>query len=66
MAFALGFAFHMNYSQDQAKVLGLSALLHDVGKTKLNPDLLAAPRQLNDPRFPSLCPKSGVELHYMV
>jgi HD-GYP domain-containing protein (c-di-GMP phosphodiesterase class II) len=51
MAFALGFAFHMNYSQDQAKVLGLSALLHDVGKTKINPDLLAAPRQLNDAEF---------------
>jgi len=51
MAFALGFAFHMNYSQDQAKVLGLCALLHDVGKTKINQNLLAAPRKLNDEEF---------------
>jgi putative nucleotidyltransferase with HDIG domain len=51
MAFALGFASHMNYSQDQAKVLGLGALLHDVGKTKINRNLLAAPRKLSDEEF---------------
>jgi putative nucleotidyltransferase with HDIG domain len=51
MAFALGFASHMNYSQDQAKVLGLGALLHDVGKTKIDRNLLAAPRLLNDEEF---------------
>ncbi|MBW2195170.1 MAG: HD domain-containing protein, partial [Deltaproteobacteria bacterium] len=51
MAFALGFAFHMNYSQEQAKELGLCALLHDVGKTKINEHLLAAPRKLTDQEF---------------
>jgi putative nucleotidyltransferase with HDIG domain len=51
MAFALGFASHMNYPQEQAKVLGLGALLHDVGKTKVDQNLLAAPRQLNNEEF---------------
>jgi HD-GYP domain-containing protein (c-di-GMP phosphodiesterase class II) len=51
MAFALGFASHMHYSQEQAKELGLCALLHDVGKTKINQDLLAAPRKLTDEEF---------------
>jgi len=51
MAFALGFAFHMNYSKEQARELGLCALLHDVGKTKINPHILAAPRRLTDQEF---------------
>lgn len=51
MAFALGFASYMRYSQDQTKELGLCALLHDVGKTKINQDLLAAPRKLTDEEF---------------
>lgn len=51
MAFALAFAFHMQYPKDRARVLGLSALLHDVGKTKINPHLLAAPRKLTEEEF---------------
>jgi putative nucleotidyltransferase with HDIG domain len=51
MAFALGFAFHMNYSRDQTKVLGLCALLHDVGKTKIDKNLLVAPRKLSEQEF---------------
>lgn len=51
MAFALGFACHMNYSQEQAKELGLCALLHDVGKIRINQHLLAAPRKLTDQEF---------------
>ena len=51
MAFALAFAFHMNYSREQTKKLGLCALLHDVGKTKINPNILAAPRKLTDEEF---------------
>jgi HD-GYP domain-containing protein (c-di-GMP phosphodiesterase class II) len=51
MAFALVFAFHMNYSREQTKKLGLCALLHDVGKTKINPNILAAPRKLTDEEF---------------
>ena len=51
MAFALGFASHMGYSQAKAKNLGLSALLHDVGKTKINQEILTAPRKLTDEEF---------------
>ncbi|MBW2107947.1 MAG: HD domain-containing protein [Deltaproteobacteria bacterium] len=51
MAFALAFAFHMRYPEAQARTLGLSALLHDVGKTKINPHLLAAPRKLTEEEF---------------
>ena len=51
MAFALSFAFSLNYSQAEAKMLGLSALLHDVGKTKINKEILTAPRKLTDEEF---------------
>ena len=44
MAFALGFAFHSKLNYSDTKALGLSALLHDTGKTKIPPDILKAPR----------------------
>ena len=51
MAFALGFAFYLKWSRSEAKVLGLCALLHDVGKTRIRPELLTAPRKLSDEEF---------------
>ena len=51
MAFALGFAACLEYPKAEAKNLGLCALLHDVGKTKINKDLLTAPRKLTDEEF---------------
>ena len=51
MAFTLGFASHMGYSRSEAKTLGLSALLHDVGKTKIDQEILTAPRKLTDEEF---------------
>jgi len=51
MAFALGFAFNMGYSQAESRVLGLSALLHDVGKTKIDQDILTIPRKLTIEEF---------------
>jgi len=51
MALVLGYAGYANYSLDQKKILGLSALLHDVGKTKINTELLTAPRKLTDEEF---------------
>jgi HD-GYP domain-containing protein (c-di-GMP phosphodiesterase class II) len=51
MAFALVFASHNGYPKSQAKILGLSGLLHDVGKTKIDNDLLRAPRKLTDQEF---------------
>ena len=51
MAFALGFASHMGYSRAEAKILGLSALLHDVGKIKIDQEILTAPRKLTSEEF---------------
>ncbi len=51
MALSIGFASYLNYSMAQKRVLGLCALLHDVGKTKINTDLLTAPRKLTDEEF---------------
>jgi len=51
MALVLGYAGYMNYSLDHKKILGLSALLHDVGKTKINTELLTTSRKLTAEEF---------------
>jgi putative nucleotidyltransferase with HDIG domain len=51
MALALGFLFHYSYDKRQIKPIGLSALLHDIGKTKINSEILKAPGRLTDEEF---------------
>lgn len=51
MAFALAFASHVKMSKSKTKVLGISALLHDVGKTKIDQEVLQAPRKLTNEEF---------------
>ena len=51
MAFVLGYAFCMNYSKPDSKTLGLCALLHDVGKTRIDQKILKAPRKLTVEEF---------------
>lgn len=51
MALAIGYAAHANYSRVDKKILGLSALLHDIGKTRIDPEILSAPRKLTDDEF---------------
>jgi len=51
MALAIGYAHHENFSTAEKKVIGLCALLHDVGKTKVNSGILKAPRKLTDDEF---------------
>lgn len=51
MAFALGFAANTGFDHQEMKIFGLAALLHDVGKTKINPEILQAPRKLSDQEF---------------
>jgi putative nucleotidyltransferase with HDIG domain len=51
MAMALSYASYVNISLSQNKLLGLSALLHDIGKAKISKDLLTAPRKLNEEEF---------------
>ena len=51
MALVLGYASYMDYSRAHSKTLGLCALLHDVGKTKISQEILKAPRRLTDKEF---------------
>ncbi len=51
MSLALGYAFYVNCSLPQKKILGLSALLHDVGKTKTNTELLTMTEKLTEEEF---------------
>ena len=51
MALTLGFCFHSNIDIQKTKKIGLSALLHDVGKTQIPSSILKAPRRLSDEEF---------------
>ena len=51
MAFSLVYAFYTQMDKYQTKSLALSALLHDVGKTKTDQDILKAPRSLTNEEF---------------
>lgn len=51
MVYALSFALYHNYSQSDSIILGLCALLHDVGKTKISHKILTSPRKLTDSEF---------------
>jgi putative nucleotidyltransferase with HDIG domain len=51
MALSIGFALHARYSLSEAKVLGLCGLLHDVGKSKIDHNILVAQRRLTNEEF---------------
>lgn len=51
MALTLGFCFYSKLTMHETKRLGLSALLHDVGKTEIPDNILKAPRKLTDEEF---------------
>lgn len=51
MLFAIDFCFREHFSIAETKLLGLSALLHDVGKTRINPNIVRAPTKLDDDEF---------------
>ncbi len=51
MALAIRYAISQRFNKIQTKLLGLCALLHDVGKTKTDMDILTAPRKLSDEEF---------------
>ncbi len=51
MALAISYAAHTDMSLQDKKRLGLSALLHDIGKTRINADILSAPRKLSNEEF---------------
>ena len=51
MALAIRYAISRRYSKSQTKLLGLCALLHDVGKTRTDLNILTSPRKLSDDEF---------------
>jgi HD-GYP domain-containing protein (c-di-GMP phosphodiesterase class II) len=51
MALTLGFCFYSKLPLRETKHLGLSALLHDVGKVEIPSHILRAPRRLTDKEF---------------
>ncbi len=51
MALTLGFCFYSKMSMYETKRMGLSALLHDVGKTEIPDPILKAPRKLTSKEF---------------
>jgi HD-GYP domain-containing protein (c-di-GMP phosphodiesterase class II) len=51
MALTLGFCFYSKLPLRETKRLGLSALLHDVGKIEIPGHILRAPRRLTDKEF---------------
>lgn len=51
MALTLGFCFYSSLSLKETKKYGLSALLHDVGKTEIPRSILKAPRRLTADEF---------------
>src|SRR5437879_4590963 len=41
----------IGYNREEIMKLGLGALLHDIGKTRINPALLHKPEKLNNDEF---------------
>jgi HD-GYP domain-containing protein (c-di-GMP phosphodiesterase class II) len=64
MALTLGFCFHAKFSIKEAKEIGLSALMHDVGKAEVPKEILHSPRKLTDAEFEQLKlhPRIGGEI----
>jgi putative nucleotidyltransferase with HDIG domain len=51
MAISIGFAAHNGFDKYDTKIIGLAALLHDVGKTKIKSKILQAPQKLTRNEF---------------
>lgn len=64
MALAISYAAQANYSLVDKKILGLSALLHDIGKTRIDADILTAPRKLTREEFDRI--KSHTTIGYNI
>jgi len=51
MALTLAFCLFVNFELRKTRRIGLSALLHDIGKTEIPASILTAPRKLTDKEF---------------
>lgn len=48
---AMGFATHLGLPDEKVELLGLAGLLHDVGKMRIDPEILNKPGKLTDDEF---------------
>ncbi|MBW3568119.1 MAG: HD domain-containing protein [Proteobacteria bacterium] len=48
---SIAFAAHLGYPQDQLQIIGLGALLHDIGKMRVPPHILDKPARLTPQEF---------------
>ena len=64
MALVIGYATHENFSLAEKKTVGLGALLHDVGKAKIDSEILSAPRKLTEIEFDKM--KSHTTVGYQM
>ncbi|MBU8906584.1 HD-GYP domain-containing protein [Desertibacillus haloalkaliphilus] len=62
--YSLGLALEMKLSDKQLKEIGLGAMLHDVGKMAIPPEILNKPGRLTDEEFDVIKrhPKAGFDL----
>ena len=54
MALTVGYCFYTARGVGETEALGLAALLHDVGKVDVDPEILTAPRRLTDAEFQAM------------
>ena len=54
MALTLGFCFHSGFKMQKTRRIGLTALLHDVGKTEIPVSILKAQRKLTGHEFKTM------------
>ncbi len=64
MALTIGYCYYVSLSEKETKQLGLSALLHDVGKTEIPSYILKASRRLSDEEFEKI--KSHTTIGYEI
>ena len=48
---AVAFGRHLGHSEERLRLLGLGAMLHDIGKSRIAPEILNKPSKLSDAEF---------------
>ncbi|MGH8378978.1 MAG: HD-GYP domain-containing protein, partial [Gammaproteobacteria bacterium] len=48
---AIAFGRHLGHSEDRLRLLGLGAILHDIGKTRIPAEIINKPAKLTDAEF---------------
>ncbi|MGH8320348.1 MAG: HD-GYP domain-containing protein [Gammaproteobacteria bacterium] len=62
---AIAFGRHLGHSEDRLRLLGLGAILHDIGKTRTPAEILNKPAKLTDAEF-AIMKRHPTEGHEML